>query len=35
MQQNNLCLSKNNNKAYNFDKNIDINKIINIINKKY
>jgi hypothetical protein len=35
MQQNNLCLSKNNNKAYNFDKNLDINKLINIISKKY
>ena len=33
--QNKLCLSKNLNKTYNFEKNSDINKLINILSQKY
>ena len=34
-QQNKLCLGKNSNKYYEFDKNIDINKLLNLIASKY
>ena len=35
MEQNKLCLSKNTNKTYEFEKNIDINKLLNLLAGKY